>query len=109
MYYVCTHSIYNNRKTRLKRQLLPLNVLQRILQQGVRLAVKEIIPSTMGEPLLYPYFHVFVEQIKGSETLLNVTTNGTFPIKGAEAWARELLPITSDTKISINSIAKSIN
>ncbi|KPA12986.1 Glycosyl transferase, group 1 family, partial [Candidatus Magnetomorum sp. HK-1] len=56
-----------------------------------------------------PYFHGFVEQIKDSDTLLNVTTNGTFPIKGAEAWARELLPITSDTKISINSIAKSIN
>ena len=103
-----THSIYN-KEHRKKRQILPLEDLQNILKQAVSLGVKEIIPSTMGEPLLYPHFSGFVEQLKGTKTLLNLTTNGTFPKKGAESWAKELLPITSDTKISINSISKLIN
>jgi hypothetical protein len=31
---------------------------------------------------------------------LNVTTNGSFPGRGAEAWARILCPVSSDVKIS---------
>jgi MoaA/NifB/PqqE/SkfB family radical SAM enzyme len=103
-----THSIYN-RKNQIKRQRMSPTILQKILRQSIKLGVKEIIPSTMGEPLLYPYFDYFIEHLIGTNTQLNLTTNGTFPKKGAEVWARELLPITSDTKISINGISKSFN
>ncbi len=103
-----THSIYKQENPP-KRQRMSPDILRKILQQAVKLGIKEIIPSTMGEPLLYPYFDEFIENLKGTTTKLNLTTNGTFPKKGAEVWARELLPITSDTKISINAISKSIN
>jgi pyruvate-formate lyase-activating enzyme len=73
------------------------------------LNIKEIIPSTMGEPLLYPYFEHFIDKLKNTQTKLNLTTNGTFPKKGVAVWAEKILPITSDTKISINSISKQIN
>jgi MoaA/NifB/PqqE/SkfB family radical SAM enzyme len=37
---------------------------------------------------------------------LNLTTNGTFPRLGAEAWARLIVPVTSDVKISWNGATK---
>ncbi len=102
-----THSIYN--KSKIKRQRMPKERLKSILKEAVDVGVKEIIPSTMGEPLLYPYFGLFVDYITDSNTKLNLTTNGTFPKKGVEDWANILLPITSDTKISINGVSESIN
>lgn len=84
-------------------------LLKKVLQEAISAGVREIIPSTMGEPLLYPYFDIFIETLSASSTQLNLTTNGTFPGKGAEAWARVLLPITSDIKISINGITPTIN
>lgn len=102
-----THSIYN--KERIKRQRMSPELLDKILKEAIATDVKEIIPSTMGEPLLYPYFDKFINLLTPSATKLNLTTNGTFPKKGTEAWARVLLPITSDTKISINGISPKIN
>lgn len=102
-----THSIYN--KNRAKRKRMSPELLAEVLQQAVDLGVEEIIPSTMGEPLLYPYFDIFIEKLTNTSTKLNLTTNGTFPKKGAEVWAKLLLPITTDTKISINAISPRIN
>jgi len=70
------------------------------LRETIDAGVEEIIPSIMGGPLLYPYFDKFIEKLTPSstKTKLNLTTNGTFPKKGIETWARLLLPITSDTK-----------
>ena len=102
-----THSIYN--KKRQKRQRMSPQMLERILKEAVDCGVKEIIPSTMGEPLMYPYFDRFIKILTPSHTKLNLTTNGTFPKKGVEQWAELLLPITTDTKISINGISPEIN
>ena len=102
-----THSIYD--KNRIKRQRMSPELLDKILKEAINAGVKEIIPSTMGEPLLYPYFDKFINILSPSKTKLNLTTNGTFPKKGAENWARILLPITSDTKISINGTSPKIN
>ena len=38
--------------------------------------------------------------------MLNLTTNGTFPKKGARAWAKRIVPVTSDVKISWNGSTK---
>ncbi len=102
-----THSIYN--KDRIKRRRMSSELLEHVLREAVRAGVEEVIPSTMGEPLLYPHFDKFIQILTPSNTKLNLTTNGTFPKKGVERWARELLPITSDTKISINGISADIN
>lgn len=102
-----THSIYNKKKA--KRKRMSPELLDRVLIEAIDTGVKEIIPSTMGEPLLYPYFYKFIDALTSSSTKLNLTTNGTFPKKGAREWAKLLLPITSDTKISINGISPRIN
>lgn len=102
-----THSIYN--KNKVKRKRMSPELLDRVLTEAINTGVEEIIPSTMGEPLLYPYFYKFIDALTLSSTKLNLTTNGTFPKKGAKEWAKLLLPITSDTKISINAISPKIN
>jgi len=102
-----THSIYN--QNNIKRQRMDPSILDNLIQQATQAGVKEIIPSTMGEPLLYPHFDKFIIGLQGTSTKLNLTTNGTFPKKGAEIWADQLLPITTDTKISINGISPDKN
>ena len=41
--------------------------------------LREVIPSTMGEPLLYSHFDELLELCESLEISLNLTTNGTFP------------------------------
>lgn len=103
-----THSIHNKNKefhrTNMNRQLV-----EKSIDEAIKVGVKEIIPSTMGEPLLYEHFDVFLERLSGSDTKLNLTTNGTFPKHGVAQWAEKLLPVLSDVKISINSIDPQVN
>lgn len=67
---------------------------------GKRL-LREVIPSTMGEPLLYSHFDELLELCESLEIPMNLTTNGTFPGK----WGREdamgvLLCSCRDIKVS---------
>lgn len=79
---------------------MPWEIAERAVRRYAQKGVREVIPSTMGEPLLYSQFEK-LERLVGELGLkLNVTTNGTFPRKGADAWARELLPVSKDVKIS---------
>ena len=67
---------------------------------GKRL-LQEVIPSTMGEPLLYSHFDELLEQCRTLGIPLNLTTNGTFPGKwGNEAGMATLLHACSDIKVS---------
>ena len=66
------------------------------------MGVQEIIPSTMGEPLLYEHFEEIIALCEEYNLRLNLTTNGTFPKGGARYWAEQVVPIGSDVKISIN-------
>jgi len=68
--------------------------------------LREIIPSTMGEPLLYEHFEDIIDLCSEYKIKLNLTTNGTFPRLGAERWAECLVPVTSDMKISWNGATK---
>lgn len=63
--------------------------------------LKEVIPSTMGEPLLYSYFRELMEFCAVHGIPLNLTTNGTFPgFWGTESGMISLLKNCSDIKIS---------
>jgi MoaA/NifB/PqqE/SkfB family radical SAM enzyme len=64
--------------------------------------LREVIPSTLGEPLLWPGMDALVDLCAERGLSLNLTTNGTFPGRGARAWAERLLPVLSDAKISWN-------
>jgi MoaA/NifB/PqqE/SkfB family radical SAM enzyme len=68
-------------------------------------ALREVIPSTMGEPLLFSGLDPLVDACADAGVRLNLTTNGTFPGRGARAWAERLVPVASDVKISWNGAA----
>lgn len=89
------------RRRRMPREWLPL-----ILDQACELGVREVIPSTMGEPLIYPHFEYLVECCAERGLKLNLTTNGSFPRRTPEAWAALLAPITTDVKFSWNGATK---
>ena len=106
------HSPYSNfkkmlfEKTGVKRRVMPLDWITNIMRQAKQLGVKEMIPSTMGEPLIYEGMENIVHLCKENDIKLNLTTNGTFPRKSVEEWAEILIPVISDVKFSWNGATK---
>ncbi len=100
------HSIYSRKNGRAIRPMMPERLMESIIRQAAHLGVREIIPSTMGEPLLYNHFEKLVDICRELNLKINLTTNGTFPIKGkknhVDYWGQKILPIGSDIKISWN-------
>ncbi len=84
------------------RRLMPFALIERVVEDAVGHGLREIIPSTMGEPLLYEQFEDIIALCSKHGIKLNLTTNGTFPRLGARAWAARIVPVTSDVKISFN-------
>jgi len=83
------------------RRMKP-EAIEDIFAQAKALGVKEIIPSTMGEPLLYKGIEKIFEFSQFYDIKINLTTNGTFPGKSVEEWAKLIIPNTTDVKISWN-------
>ncbi len=75
-----THSIYNS-DFKASRKATPKELLEKILDEVLKFDLEEIIPSTMGEPLLYKEFNTFIDKLSGSRAKLNLTTNGTKAIR----------------------------
>jgi len=106
------HSRYSNFKKELfetsgiKARRMPSEWINKIFQEAKDLGVKEIIPSTMGEPLLYKDIDKFFDLAKEYDIKINLTTNGTFPNKTIKQWAELIIPVTIDTKISLNGASK---
>lgn len=102
------HSPYSNfipdlfKETGVKRRRMKFETVEDIFLQAEKLGVKEIIPSTMGEPLLYKEFDKIFELAKQKNIKINLTTNGTFPKKTVKEWAKLIVPNTTDVKISWN-------
>jgi MoaA/NifB/PqqE/SkfB family radical SAM enzyme len=74
----------------------------RVVRAAAALGAREVIPSTMGEPLLWAGMDGLVDLCAELGLGLNLTTNGTFPGRGAAAWAERLVPVASDVKLSWN-------
>ena len=89
-------------ETRPHPRVMPFELLERIVEEAVPQGLREIIPSTMGEPLLYEPFDQLIQLCERHGLQLNLTTNGTFPRLGAAEWARRIVPVASDVKISWN-------
>jgi MoaA/NifB/PqqE/SkfB family radical SAM enzyme len=102
------HSEYSDFIPRLKKETgvskrrMPVEWLEKIFLEAKELGVTEIIPSTMGEPLLYSGFEEIIFLCKKYSIRLNLTTNGTFPKKSIQTWSELLIPVSSDIKISWN-------
>jgi glycosyltransferase involved in cell wall biosynthesis/MoaA/NifB/PqqE/SkfB family radical SAM enzyme len=88
-----------------KREM-SIDLIRKILEESKGSPLREIIPSTMGEPLLYNDFEKIIDMCQEFGVKLNLTTNGSFPRKGAEEWAKLLIPVCSDIKISWNGATK---
>jgi len=91
------------KETGVKRRRMPFEWVVQIFEQAQALGVKEIIPSTMGEPLLYKGFEQIFDLSEQYGIKINLTTNGTFPKKPVEVWAKLIVPQTTDIKISWNA------
>lgn len=88
------------------RRRMSIDLIRQILEESKGSPLREIIPSTMGEPLLYAHFEDIIQLCHAYNIKLNLTTNGTFPRKGVTEWARLLIPVTSDVKFSWNGATK---
>ena len=102
------HSPYSDfiptlyRETGVKRRRMEFATVEDIFLQAEKLGVKEIIPSTMGEPLMYKGIEGIFELSQKHGIKINLTTNGTFPKLKVEQWANLIVPNTTDVKISWN-------
>ena len=85
---------------------MPIELIRKVVTNAANNGLREIIPSTMGEPLLYEHFEEIIELCAEHDVKLNLTTNGTFPRLGAAVWAARIVPIASDVKISWNGATK---
>ena len=83
-----------------------IDLIRRVMEESRGTGLREIIPSTMGEPLLYRHFDEILDLCAEYGVKLNLTTNGTFPKRGAKAWAERIVPVTSDVKVSWNGATK---
>ena len=88
------------------RRVMPLEMVRRVIAEAAGRGLQEVIPSTMGEPLLYEHFDAIMDLCREHGVRLNLTTNGTFPGRGARAWAERIVPVTSDVKVSWNGASR---
>ncbi len=95
---MCPCGVSRRRPPRRMEPALALAVLTE--RRGT--ALREVIPSTLGEPLLWDGLDALLEACERNRLSVNVTTSGTFPGRGPEGWAEALLPVASDVKISWN-------
>ena len=84
------------------KRRMDISLIRKILEESRGTPLREIIPSTMGEPLLYKHMEGIIDLCAEYRVKLNLTTNGTFPRLGAKRWAERIMPVTSDVKISWN-------
>lgn len=94
------------RAASLPQRRMDIALIRRVLEDARGTPLREIIPSTMGEPLLYEHFDEVLDLCREFDVKLNLTTNGTFPRRGARAWAERIVPVTSDVKLSWNGATK---
>ena len=102
------HSVYRGKGSKVNR-MMDFQIIKNVIHSAKDFGLIEIIPTTMGEPLLYPKMKNLVEIVRANDLKINLTTNGTFSGMGARKWGKLLLPYTSDIKISINGATKATN
>ncbi|AVP87926.1 Glycosyl transferase, group 1 / radical SAM family protein [Candidatus Phycorickettsia trachydisci] len=96
----------DNKAKGIKPKMMPIETIRKVIEEAAGTPLREIIPSTMGEPLMYKNFDEIINLCHEFGLKLNLTTNGSFVIKGAKKWAELLVPVLSDIKISWNGATK---
>ena len=106
------HSVYSSAQADraaagIRKRRMDPEIVDKVLAELAPLGLSEVIPSTMGEPLMYAHFEKLVAAVAARPGVrLNLTTNGSFfPGRAGHtlaSWAKLLLPVLSDVKISWN-------
>jgi len=81
-------------------QEMDFAIIEKVVNAFLPLGLKEIIPSTIGEPFLYSRFEDFLSLAKEKNIKVNLTTNGTFPNGGLKKWQPLLASVLSEIKFS---------
>ena len=87
------HSPYSTTQSDRRREGRPkrrmgIDLIRQVMAESRGTGLREIIPSTMGEPLLYRHFDEILDLCAEYGVKLNLTTNGTFPQRGAKGVGR---------------------
>ena len=104
----CPLCFLNQRKKTVRYGEMPIEVAKAAVERYAserdalgRRILREVIPSTMGEPLLYSNFEELLLFFETQKIKLNLTTNGSFPGKWSLGSGMEkLLAACSDIKVS---------
>lgn len=95
----CPLCFLNQRRVPTGLGEMPIEVARHFIEKYA--GVREVIPSTMGEPLLYSHFEELLELCGSLGIPLNLTTNGSFPKRwGSDEGMKRLLLACSDIKVS---------
>ncbi len=81
---------------------MDVGIIRMVVAEMAPKGLREVIPSTMGEPLLYAHFDEILDVCREFNVKLNLTTNGTWPHRGPRRWGELICPVTSDVKVSWN-------
>lgn len=80
---------------------MPFEVAKAAIDRYAGDGLQEVIPSTIGEPLLYSKFAELLDCCGAKKIPLNLTTNGSFPeIWKSPAGMKRLLLACRDVKVS---------
>ena len=103
----CPLCFLNQRKRPFGMGEMPIEVARTAIERYAGMnapaqeRLREVIPSTMGEPLLYSKFRELLDYCRALGIPMNLTTNGTFPgFWGTETGMAYLLEACSDIKVS---------
>lgn len=97
----CPLCFLAQRQAKLGLGEMPFATVRAAIENALKEGLREVIPSTMGEPLLYSHFAELLELCKASGVPLNLTTNGSFPGEwGTDGGMCRLLHACSDIKVS---------
>lgn len=101
------HSVHSPQKqqrinNKIPHRRMDIEIIERVIAECAPHGLREIIPSTMGEPLVYKHMLRIIALCREYGVKMNLTTNGTFPKLGAARWAELIVPVSSDVKISWN-------
>ncbi|CAF0923850.1 unnamed protein product [Adineta ricciae] len=99
---------------KIRRRRMDFDIIKEVVAETASLGLQEIIPSTMGEPLMYRdvkgrTFEDIIKLCRDYNIKLNLTTNGSFHSPQGHSvseWAHLLVPVLSDVKFSWNGVTK---
>lgn len=87
---------------KIRRRRMDIDLIRNTVKEVASLGLREIIPTTMGEPLMYKEFPQIIDICREFNVKLNLTTNGSFFGRSVTQWANLIAPVAVDVKFSWN-------